>query len=488
MDFTQTQRLPDIHIPMKPTFTMDRFSGSGDTNSTIDSPFGSSLNTPVDEDAPEPFATIGKRLKELESQDGAKKTELHMEAATRAIVSPRRVSQPPQPQVELDQDQSFNSTTAEENVDLSSRATSDTSISEKLLSSFPAVPFSSPTAPGDQVLSGPPALDLTLSLQNLRSQFDLSFTEPSPVIVPPSPNFENSSPDDSPLFVSPEIDQGFNAHSRASSLYNLPNDPITISQSMEHVDSESSFYSEVEAPISSSIFASKTQLAILPAVQAESQATSALDDLASEYDLEHAYVFSALRSLDFSPFNIPNLLFKFVCFIPWCALVGATILLSPTNIEKVAFSPGLSIGLGNYRLRLDYISPPEKGLRRFAHWAEVAVPHVMIFLGLFGCGLYYLARMDLGLGISVAIGAMTCGQMVLAWQDFYFGLGGPDDPQRRRGSSSSSLPLGQDDRESVWMVMRMYVMGEESKMWFTGSLEKGIFVVDGGKTVGSEKT
>lgn len=48
---------------------MDRLSGSGRTDSTIDdSPFGSSLNTPMDEDIREPFAAIGKKLKEIEDK------------------------------------------------------------------------------------------------------------------------------------------------------------------------------------------------------------------------------------------------------------------------------------------------------------------------------------------------------------------------------------------------------------------------------------
>lgn len=51
---------------------MDRLSGSGRTDSTVDdSPFGSSLNTPMDEDTREPFAAIGEKLKEIE----AKKSE-----------------------------------------------------------------------------------------------------------------------------------------------------------------------------------------------------------------------------------------------------------------------------------------------------------------------------------------------------------------------------------------------------------------------------
>lgn len=54
--------------PQEHTATMDRFSGSGRTDSTIDdSPFGSTLNTPADEDVREPFEAIGQRLKELQA-------------------------------------------------------------------------------------------------------------------------------------------------------------------------------------------------------------------------------------------------------------------------------------------------------------------------------------------------------------------------------------------------------------------------------------
>ncbi|KIK55004.1 hypothetical protein GYMLUDRAFT_887210 [Collybiopsis luxurians FD-317 M1] len=340
MDFAQTQRASDI--PMEPTFTMDRYSGSGSTNSTIDdSPFGSSLNTPVDEDMLEPFEGIGQRLKELGTLGETKKIESN--TAISSMDSERRISASPQPQVPTDQNQSFGSSAAEENFDMSSSfALSDTSaISENLISSFPAVPFSSPEVPTDQFMSKSPSFEAALSRSLRIIQSQSQSAEASPVVVPPTPSILNSTLDESPIFSTPEFEEGFNTHSRASSLYNLPNDPIAISPSMAISDSDSSFYSEVEASITpcsliskpiictpkampnASTFAAKTQPAISPSTQNDSQApqdASDLADLAFEYDPEPSYAFSALRSLDFSPTNVPVLIFKLVCFIPWCAL------------------------------------------------------------------------------------------------------------------------------------------------------------------------
>lgn len=206
-------------------------------------------------------------------------------------------------------------------------------------------------------------------------------------------------------------------------------------------------------------------------------------DFDSDYtDPEPEYTFSALRSLDFSPSNLPILFFKMIFFIPWCALVGGTILLFPIYIEKIAFNLG---GVGDSRLCLNYVPSPPKGIQRFAHWAECAIAHIMIFLASLGCGMWFLAcgtgnkneGMDLGLGLPIAFAATAAliAQMFIAWHDFDFNLGGSTTG---RSSPEGRRPLGEDDRDSIWIVVRMYVLGEESKIWLSGNLQKDLFVVN----------
>ncbi|KAJ3872864.1 hypothetical protein F5051DRAFT_444783 [Lentinula edodes] len=487
-------------MAMEPTATMDRFSGSGRTDSTIDdSPFGSTLNTPADEDVREPFEAIGQRLKELQAHRAVNNLEKQYEQmdnlGTCEVLAPEASSQqdsadigvdserhdlasisPSQdyPQEEIIQSRvqdehkamteslsvvNMSRVAAEENFDESFINRSDISmISDQLLSSFPTVPFSSPEIPNDNAMAVSPvpfSNELSRSLYNIQTQSVRS----SPEMTVSSPSIQNSnSPANSSMFFSPDLDQGFNAHSRASSLYNLPNAPITISPSLAIAESECSYYSEMEAVAANSVAQDITVLDPAKEYKAVNHLT---------LNSEPEYTFSVLHSLDLSPANLPVIFFKLVCFVPWCALVGGTILLSPVNIEKVTFSPGVGVG----KFRLDYVSPPPRNIHRFAHWTECAIPQLMTFLAAFGIGLWCLAGTGTGLILALTVVAVVLGQMVIAWQDFDFGLGGTG----RVGDKS----LGEDDRESIWMVIRLYVMAEESTTWFTGRLDAGIFVERG---------
>ncbi|KAK0219152.1 hypothetical protein IW262DRAFT_1462780 [Armillaria fumosa] len=141
------------------------------------------------------------------------------------------------------------------------------------------------------------------------------------------------------------------------------------------------------------------------------------DSLIADSDEFLSVAALAPRFPDFSPNAVPSALLKTLLFLPWCVLVGATILLSPQHLEYAAFFPG-------------YIASPQ-GIRRFAYWAEVAFPHVMIFFAFIVC----IGTQHLPLGITLA--ALTVGQSVIAWHDFRY---------------DSKIPVGDDDRQSLYLI------------------------------------
>ncbi|OBZ73959.1 hypothetical protein A0H81_06090 [Grifola frondosa] len=116
-------------------------------------------------------------------------------------------------------------------------------------------------------------------------------------------------------------------------------------------------------------------------------------------------------------------LVRLLFFLPWCAAVGGAILLAPAHLELVTFAPG-------------YIRSP-RGVRRLAHWADCALHHVGIFLA---CAVVLAWYCPLA-------AAPVLARCVYAWQDFR-----PD----------AKVPLGEDDRQSLWAVARgVYWEGEE---------------------------
>ncbi|KAJ3729912.1 hypothetical protein C8R42DRAFT_772420 [Lentinula raphanica] len=488
MASTETQLSPESS--MKHSLTMDRFSGSGRTDSTVDdSPFGSALNTPSDEDVQEPFGLIGGKLIELQEQRQTQRVVEHQDYDS--LKEPHQfASETPRKQVmaedlklqssipeevdntqsrtqsENDQDSMCDTTSPSISSDITFQAEaegddgrlthlSDISVdSDRLFSPFPPVPFSSPEVSNVQIK---PASSVTFSNELSRSLCDIQNSQSTQSFLEQSPSIQSlMSHTDSPVLLTPELVQGFHVHSRASSLYTLPNAPIAISPSLANAEHDTSDHDVVEMDS-----ASRAQVSPYP----DQEDVLVHEDLQhDDFDPEPEYTFSVLRSLDFSPANLPVLFFKLACFVPWCALVGGTILLSPTNIEKVAFSPG--IGIGN--LRMDYVSPPPKNIHRFAHWAECAIPQMMIFLATCAVGLWFLSASGLGLAFTITTAAVLVAQTVFAWQDFDF--------KSNKSGTTTNKSFGEDDRESVWMVIRMYVLGEESKTWLTGSLEQGIFV------------
>lgn len=108
-----------------------------------------------------------------------------------------------------------------------------------------------------------------------------------------------------------------------------------------------------------------------------------------------------------------------VLFVPWCATVGGALLLFPQNLELVVFRPGYLESL--------------QGIRRFAHWADCAFHHAMIFLALVVALMWYKAAV----GIPVACGMMS--RFMYVWTGFRV---------------DSKVPLGLDDRQSLYLLAK----------------------------------
>ncbi|KAG9310820.1 hypothetical protein JVU11DRAFT_8673 [Chiua virens] len=109
---------------------------------------------------------------------------------------------------------------------------------------------------------------------------------------------------------------------------------------------------------------------------------------------------------------------RILFFVPWCVAVGGALLLFPNHVELVAFRTG-------------YL-PSQKGLRRFAHWAECGEQHVLIFLASLVALLWY----DRIFGLSLT--SIVVSRLVWVWHGFKV--------DRR-------IPLGEDDRQSLYLVV-----------------------------------
>ncbi|KAG1750556.1 uncharacterized protein EDB91DRAFT_1344184 [Suillus paluster] len=74
-----------------------------------------------------------------------------------------------------------------------------------------------------------------------------------------------------------------------------------------------------------------------------------------------------------------------------------------------------------------------QGIRRFAHWADCAFHHAMIFLALVVALVWYKAAV----GVPVACGLMA--RFMYIWSGFHF---------------DSKVPLGWDDRQSLYLLAK----------------------------------
>ncbi|KAI0709988.1 hypothetical protein C8Q76DRAFT_798758 [Earliella scabrosa] len=127
---------------------------------------------------------------------------------------------------------------------------------------------------------------------------------------------------------------------------------------------------------------------------------------------------------------LPTLL-RIALFLPWCALVGAAILLFPQHLERAVFSPGYLPG------------PSPRGLRRLAFWSDMAWDYVKIFL----FALFAVCGASAGWGALLF--ALAAGRFAYVWMPFSPRLG----TLHRR--------LGEDDMESLWLLVQDQTYLEE---------------------------
>ena len=133
--------------------------------------------------------------------------------------------------------------------------------------------------------------------------------------------------------------------------------------------------------------------------------------------------------IQFTPGNILILLIKIACFVPWCVAVGGAIVTYPASLELVAFGMGYQSSL--------------RGIRRFGYWVECAFQHVAIFLA-FVMALWLYNR-PLGM---LAMAGVVAGA-VRAWGDLVL---------------NRDVPLGEDDRQAIYLVFAHYGLGAGSEM------------------------
>lgn len=258
---------------------------------------------------------------------------------------------------------------------------------------------------------------------------------------------------------------------RSASIYNLPNGAIVVETGSQHrLPSESEDVNETVCPIDSlpgspsHSFVSqipgildrtpgdvdlvlKASLNLKSSSQSSESLDPALDvsnDSLSQYDFSalpfadtsdesSAFLLVGIQSINLASVQLSSLskvllplVLRVVLFLPWCVIVGGTIVMYPQHLEFIAFGPG-------------YVKSP-KGIHRFAHWADTGMQHVWIFMG-FLASVWWIYP---NLGLMVIGGVVA--QTVNAWQDFQV---------------DRSIPLGEDDRQTMYLVGKQYGMPDE---------------------------
>ncbi|KAG9217608.1 hypothetical protein CCMSSC00406_0010427 [Pleurotus cornucopiae] len=127
---------------------------------------------------------------------------------------------------------------------------------------------------------------------------------------------------------------------------------------------------------------------------------------------------------------VASCIIKVLCFLPWCALVGGTILLAPEYLEQVTFCTG-------------YTPSPSTPIHRFAHWSEYAATHILSFVVLLGSVVWW----NLPLGLLLFSGVTA--QIVMTWSEFVV------DP---------NVPLGEDDQQTLYVLAKKFAFGGAASM------------------------
>jgi len=117
---------------------------------------------------------------------------------------------------------------------------------------------------------------------------------------------------------------------------------------------------------------------------------------------------------------------RFSFFLPWCIAVGGSIVLCPDKLDTITFRTG-------------YLEPLF-GIHRFAHWADRAFEHIVIFLTFLG----FLGWLNPLTGVLT--GCAVAALALNAWCDFRL------DPK---------VPLGKDDRQSIYLSVTRFWLTDE---------------------------
>ncbi|KAL0575724.1 hypothetical protein V5O48_006237 [Marasmius crinis-equi] len=356
-----------------------------DSNGTDDSPFGSPLNTPADEDAVITFDKLGERL---------------MNECGDTFVD--REKQP---------------------------FVSDTSISTMISKpSIATIQHADSVTSPEEVPSLPDSTSSPLAIEH---PVDLKQPSSATPAIEPSNSVASSSP---------EID--FNSHQRASSLYSLPNVPICISPAISQNNQLSRSMSTL-----SSTSLDGLMIKLKTPEKAEGNTEHELSEVSSEDKSPGKSSMDSGSLIDPTTLLMPA---QILCFLPWSIAVGCALILFPKHLEHVVFSSGYYYAN----------APSPRGIHRFAHLAEYAIPHMTIFLAFLVLSTWF--NMPLGLGLVT----LTFSQGIMSWQDFQEDL---------------SIPLGEDDRMSVYWVLKRYAVGEGC--WGLRKADDGYFITaefDGG--------
>ncbi|KAF5314845.1 hypothetical protein D9619_007268 [Psilocybe cf. subviscida] len=211
----------------------------------------------------------------------------------------------------------------------------------------------------------------------------------------------------------------------APSIYTLPNDHINVSTSPSGPQED----------------------AAQPLLDSDSYHIIKQPDLGTTFWMKECE--SLIDNLTFRA--ILSISLRLVCFLPWCAAVGAALILSPEHLEFIAFRPGYIKSLS--------------GIRRYAYWAEYGYQHVVIFVGALAMFTWIYPTAGF-----VVLGGLLA-QFCMAWHTFLL---------------DRNIPLGDDDQQSVFLLATTSWLNDTptgirkvgESYYFTDSGRDGLFEYD----------